>query len=194
MIYVALVYIFVFIRFYLCSSAAFYDSVILFHNKKHPARMGKKEIESFLSHLAVDRKVSASTQRQALNALVFLYHRVLDKPLQGEIEPIRSRRKPKLPVVLTQAEVKKVLGNMNGVHLLMAQLLYGAGLQKAVKVAVTRAGITKRVTCHTFRQLRHSPPGKRRQYPRCTRIDGTRQRQNHRDIYARDGKGPDGRS
>jgi integron integrase len=54
---------------------------------------------------------------------------VLDKPLQGAIEPIRSRRKPKLPVVLTQAEVKKVLGNMKRVHLLMAQLLYGAGLR-----------------------------------------------------------------
>ena len=102
---------------------------ILFHNNKHPDQMGGTEIEAFLSHLALSRKVSASTQRQALNALIFLYHRVLEKPIREEIKPIRAKRKPKLPVVMTQGEVKRVLGYMKGTHLLMAQLLYGGGLR-----------------------------------------------------------------
>jgi integron integrase len=103
---------------------------VKFHGgKTHPKDMGKKEVEGFLSHLASHGKVSASTQRQALNAIVFLYRDVLDQPIQGEIAPVRAKRHPRMPVVMTQAEVQSVLGEMNGTHLLMAKLLYGGGLR-----------------------------------------------------------------
>ena len=83
---------------------------IRFHGtKRHSREMGKEEIEAFLSHLATMEKVSTSTQRQALNAIIFLYRYVLLQPVEGEIAPIRARRHPKVPVVMTQWEVKKVL-------------------------------------------------------------------------------------
>ncbi|HID30377.1 MAG TPA: integron integrase [Desulfobacterales bacterium] len=103
---------------------------IKFHGaKKQPREMGKSEIEAFLSHLACDSKVSASTQRQALNAIVFLYRDVLEQPIKGEIAPIRSKRHRNVPVVMTQGEVQGVMAEMNGIHLLMAKLLYGGGLR-----------------------------------------------------------------
>ena len=103
---------------------------VKFHGgKTHPNNMGKKEVEGFLSHLATHGKVSASTQRQALNAIVFLYRDVLDRSIQGEIEPVRAKRHARVPVVMTQEEVGRVLAEMTGVHLLMAKLLYGGGLR-----------------------------------------------------------------
>lgn len=114
---------------------------VRFHGEKtHPKNMGKAEIEVFLSHLASKKKVSAATQRQALNAIVFLCKRVLDVPIEGQIEFERAKKRPGLPVVLTRSEVQRVLDQMQGDHLLMARILY-------------RAYITKRATCHT---LRHS--------------------------------------
>jgi integrase len=86
-------------------------------------------VERFLSHLATEGQVSASTQRQALNALVFLYPDVLDKPLAAGIAPIRSKRRQRPPTVLTQAEVQRLLAAMTGRHALMARLLYGGGLR-----------------------------------------------------------------
>jgi integrase len=83
----------------------------------------------FLSHLASQGKVSASTQRQAMNAIVFLYAQVLDLSIQGRIEPVRARRHPRLTVVMTQEEVQRVLSEIKGTHLLMARLMYGAGLR-----------------------------------------------------------------
>ncbi|MCD6265464.1 MAG: integron integrase [Deltaproteobacteria bacterium] len=100
-----------------------------FGAKKHPQDMGKTEIDAYLSHLATERKVSASTQRQALNAIIFLYRRVLDQPMIEQIEPTRAKRKPRLPVVMTKNEVRRVLAQMKGIHLLMAKILYGAGLR-----------------------------------------------------------------
>ena len=91
--------------------------------------MGKKEIEAFLSHLAVQQKVASSTQRQALNAIVFLYKKVLDIPVDEKLEPARAKRHPRPPVVMSQSEVANVLGHMHGLHLLMAKLLYGSGLR-----------------------------------------------------------------
>ena len=91
--------------------------------------MGKKEIEQFLSHLACNGNVSASTQRQALNAIIFLYQQVLDIPIDEDLEHSRSKRHPRLPTVLTQKEVKLVFFQMQGVHLLMTKLLYGGGLR-----------------------------------------------------------------
>lgn len=103
---------------------------VKFHGgKTHPNVMGKKEVEGFLSHLATQGKVSASTQRQALNAIVFLYREVLDLPLEGQISPVRAKRHSRVPVVMTQGEVQRVLGEMKGTHLLMAKLLYGGGLR-----------------------------------------------------------------
>lgn len=95
---------------------------------RHPQAMGEREIEQYLSHLATEGKVAASTQRQALNAIIFLYRDVLDKELGG-IEPIRSKRRRKPPTVLTQSEVQQVLNSMEGTHALMAKLLYGCGLR-----------------------------------------------------------------
>lgn len=96
--------------------------------ERHPKEMGSPEVERYLSYLATEGKVAAATQRQALNALVFLYRDVLGMDL-GEIAPIRSRRGRKPPTVLTKEEVRQVLGNMPGTHRLMAQLLYGCGLR-----------------------------------------------------------------
>ncbi|MFO7912744.1 MAG: integron integrase [Desulfotignum sp.] len=100
-----------------------------FEKKVHPMDMGEKEIERFLSHLATHEKVAASTQRQALNALVFLYRDVLLKPLDNSIAPVRSKSKKRPPTVLTEKEVKRVLDHMSGTHMLMARLIYGSGIR-----------------------------------------------------------------
>jgi integron integrase len=100
-----------------------------FEAKNHPKDMGKREIEAFLSHLATKENVSASTQRQALNALVFLYRDVIDEPISEKIEHVRAKRHRRLPVVMIQSEVIRVIENLNGVHFLMVQLLYGSGLR-----------------------------------------------------------------
>ena len=87
---------------------------ILLHRKRHPAAMGAEEVNAFLSHLAVEGNVSASTQAQALSALVFLYRHVLDDPLPWLDEIVRARRTRKLPVVLSREEVGSLLGAMSG--------------------------------------------------------------------------------
>ena len=97
--------------------------------KTHPKDMGKNEVERFLSYLTEKRNVAAATQKQALNALIFLYKKVLDVDLGDGIAPTRSKRRMNLPTVLTQEEVAKLLGNMKGKHALMAKLLYGCGLR-----------------------------------------------------------------
>jgi site-specific recombinase XerD len=181
---------------------------ILFHVKRHPKEMGEGEINAFLTHLAVKEKVSASTQNQALSALLYLYRDVLKREVGSLGQVVRARKPKRLPVVMTRAEVKAVLAQLSGDKWLMASLLYGAGLrlmgclrlrvplpaalerkyprapyewrgqwvfpqenrwknhqageegrhhvhetilQRAVKEAVGKAGIVKRVGCHTFR-------------------------------------------
>ena len=101
---------------------------IHFHNVRHPAEMGKPEVQAFLTHLAVERNVAASTQNQALSALLFLYKKVLHQDL-GPIEAMRARKPKRLPSVLTKAEIRRVLDHLSGTHLLMAKLLYGSGLR-----------------------------------------------------------------
>lgn len=102
---------------------------ILFHNKRHPKDMAGDEIASFLNYLANKENVSASTQNQALAALVFLYKQVLDVDI-SEIPEFSYARKPKrLPVVLTQREVKRVFEFLNEPHKCMVGLMYGAGLR-----------------------------------------------------------------
>jgi integron integrase len=102
---------------------------IFFHNVRHPADMAEPEINAFLTHLAVQEKVSASTQNQALSAVLFLYRHVLDRQIGDLGEVVRARRPTRLPVVLTRAEVKAVLGHLIGDKWLMASLMYGAGLR-----------------------------------------------------------------
>lgn len=102
---------------------------ILFHGKRHPREMGAHEIRQFLSHLAVEGHVAASTQNVALSALLFLYREVLqiELPLIEGVE--RAKRPKRVPVVLTRDEVERVLAQLEGTHHLMASLLYGAGLR-----------------------------------------------------------------
>ncbi len=102
---------------------------ILFHNKRHPNEMGGSEIEQFLTHLATKKKVAASTQNQALSALLFLYREVLDLPLDLTFQSVQAGRPKHLPTVLSKAEVERVLRQTSGETLLMAQLLYGCGLR-----------------------------------------------------------------
>ncbi|THB72752.1 MAG: integron integrase [Gammaproteobacteria bacterium] len=104
---------------------------VLFHEKRHPSDMGTFEIQTYLTHLAVDRKVAASTQNQALSALLFLYRDVLDIKLpQLELEKITRAKKPsRLPVVLTKSEVEKLFVQIHGTNKLMARLLYGSGMR-----------------------------------------------------------------
>jgi integron integrase len=102
---------------------------IKFHKSRHPSQMGSKEITDFLSNLAVERNVSASTQNQALNALVFLYKEVLKKE-PGEFAGLIRANRPKfLPVVFSEREIALVLGNLNGLPKLLASLLYGTGMR-----------------------------------------------------------------
>jgi integron integrase len=102
---------------------------ILFHGKRHPQEMGAAEVEAFLSHLAVNRSVSASTQNQAKSALLFLYKEVLAMELPWLDNVSQARVSRRLPVVLTRDEVRAVLVRMDGTMWLIASLLYGGGLR-----------------------------------------------------------------
>jgi integron integrase len=102
---------------------------ILFHDKRHPEHMGAPEVEQFITHLAVERGVAASTQNQALSAILFLYKHVLGQELPW-LDNLQWAKKPaRLPVVLTPAEVRAVLSRLEGRDWLMASLLYGGGLR-----------------------------------------------------------------
>jgi integrase len=102
---------------------------ILFHGKRHPAEMGKPEIEQFLTGLAVQRNVAASTQNQALAAILFLYKDVLTQDPGWLDDVVRAKRPRRLPVVLTREEVKAILAELDGRNWIMVMLLYGAGLR-----------------------------------------------------------------
>ncbi len=102
---------------------------VVFHNKRHPRELGPEGVTRFLTWLAVERQVSASTQTQALGALLFLYWHVLRLELEALGAIVRAKRPGRLPVVLTRTEVRDVLERLDGVPRLMAQLLYGAGLR-----------------------------------------------------------------
>jgi integron integrase len=102
---------------------------ILFNSKRHPAELAEEEVSAFLSHLAVEGQVAASTQNQALSALLFLYKEVLERELRFIGGFARAKRPPKVPVVLSPAEVRRVLEKLTGQCRLMAELLYGSGLR-----------------------------------------------------------------
>jgi integron integrase len=102
---------------------------ILFHSKRHPIELDETHVSAFLSNLAVEGNVAASTQNQALSALLFLYKEVLQRDLKFIGGVVRVKRPPKLPVVLTPLEVRSILSQLSGQYRLMAELLYGSGLR-----------------------------------------------------------------
>lgn len=102
---------------------------IFFHGKRHPAEMGQSEVTAFLSHLATQRDVSASTQNQALAAILFLYRNVLEQELPWLDGVVRAKRPKHVPTVLTREEVRKLFTQLAGVHDLVARLMYGTGLR-----------------------------------------------------------------
>jgi integron integrase len=102
---------------------------IFFHQVRHPAEMGEPEINAFLTHLAVKKKVSASTQNQALSALLFLYRHVLKQEVGDLGQVVRARKPKRLPVVMTREEVRAVLDHLSDDKWLMASLMYGTGLR-----------------------------------------------------------------
>ncbi len=111
---------------------------ILFHDKKHPQDMAATEVEAFLTYLAVERKVAASTQNQALSAILFLDREVLGKTVETGFQYIGAKRPKRLPVVLTKSEVSQILVRLSGDTKLVVQLLYGSGLRlnEAVRLRV----------------------------------------------------------
>jgi integron integrase len=103
---------------------------ILFHNKRHPKDLAEPEVEAFLTHLAVQGQVAASTQNQALSALLFLYRTVLKQPLAVEtMDAVRARSSKHLPTVLSPSEIRSLFQHLEGTHQLLAKLLYGSGLR-----------------------------------------------------------------
>lgn len=102
---------------------------VLHFDKRHPAEMGAREVEAFLTHLAVQGRVAASTQNQAKSALLFLYREVLEHELPWLDEVERAKAPKRLPVVLTREEAQAVLSRLKGTHWLVASLLYGSGLR-----------------------------------------------------------------
>jgi integron integrase len=119
---------------------------ILFHGKRHPKEMGAAELRDFLSHLAVDRNVAASTQNQAKSALLFLYREVLQIELPWLDEVIAAKAAKRLPVVLTQVEVRDLLGAMSGAMGLIASMLYGTGMRllEGLRLRVKDVEFTRR--------------------------------------------------
>jgi len=101
---------------------------VLFHNKRHPRDMGIPQVEAFITHLATERKVAASTQNQALSAILFVYREVLGLPLDN-VTAVRPQKPERLPTVLTKNEAMRVINALIGVHQLMAKILYGSGLR-----------------------------------------------------------------
>lgn len=102
---------------------------ILFNNKRHPTEMGKTEVTAFLSHLATQRDVSASTQNQDLSAILFLYRHVLEQELEWLDDVVRAKRSTYLPTVLDRDQVQNLFLHLSGVHKLVSQLMYGTGLR-----------------------------------------------------------------
>lgn len=101
-----------------------------FHDQRHPMGTGVSELEAFLNHLALDRRVAASTQNQALNAILFLYRKVLrDDQLDLTVNAVRAKRRKRMPTVLSKVELDKLLSCLRGKNKLRAQLLYGSGLR-----------------------------------------------------------------
>jgi len=165
---------------------------ILFHAKRHPNEMGAAEIVAFLSSLAEQRQVSASTQNQALSALLFLYRVVLKIELEGLEGIARARRSRRLPVVLTRDEVRRVLAQLEGPKWIMATLLYGSGLRlmECVRLRVRNIDFAQRILLIREGKGRKDRPGL---LPRSTQASLERhlrkvRNQHRRDLADREGR------
>jgi site-specific recombinase XerD len=130
---------------------------ILFHHKRHPNEIAEREITQFLTHLAVEKRVAASTQNQAFSALLFLYQQVLERKLDFIDNVQRVSRLAKVPVVFTRAVAHAVLKRLHGENQLMAELLYGAGAALngvCVCVSKTSTSVTAKITVRDGKGLR----------------------------------------
>ena len=119
-------------RYSLRTEQAYLDWIrrfILFHGKRHPSELGEKEITQFLTNLAAQHHVAASTQNQALSALLFLYQQFFERKLGRLDNALRATRPPRVPVVLTRAEVRALLAHVAPPYRLIADLIYGSGLR-----------------------------------------------------------------
>ena len=156
--------------------AAWIRRFILFHDKRHPLEMGAVEINQFLSHLATDGRVSASTQNQAFSALLFLYQKVLEVD-PGRIEGVvRAFRPQRLPVVLTREEVDRVLTELRDPYRLIAQILYGSGLRLLESLQLAfRTSISSgtKSSCATARAEKIAAPCWPSRSPRRCRLTWT---------------------
>ena len=119
---------------------------ILFHAKRHPQEMGEREVTAFLTYLAVDKNVAASTQNQALAAILFLYQKVLEMKLDWLEDVVRARRPKRLPVVLSRDEVTRLLNALQGMPQLIARLMYGTGMRllEALRLRVKDVDFARR--------------------------------------------------
>ena len=126
---------------------------VLFHKMKSRSDLenGEKKIEAFLTHLAVNRNVAKSTQNQAMNALVFLYKRVLKVPLDKEINSVRATKKVNIPVVMTREETAKLISAMEGSAQLASKLMYGSGLRISEAVRLRVQDIDQKMKTITVR-------------------------------------------
>jgi integrase len=190
-----------------------------FHDRKHPREMGASEVEAFFTHLAVDGHVSASTQNRSLQALLFLYRQVLEIELPWLENVTRARRPKRLPVVLTPAEVRAVLAQLDGAPWLFANLLYGSGLRlmEALRlrvkdlviergelivreakggkdrVTVLPTSVVEPLRVHLSTLLCNTPARSRLRYPHSAGITRPRRCALDDDLHPRPGKGCDGR-
>ena len=119
---------------------------IEFHQRRHPAELGQAEVTAFLAHLAVERRVSASTQNQALSALLFLYGEVLHQGVAWMADLVRAKAPRRLPAVLTPDEARAILDRLSGVAALVCRLLYGSGLRlmEALQLRVQHLDFARR--------------------------------------------------
>lgn len=158
---------------------------VMYHGMRHPRDMGKREVEAFLTHLAVEGRVAASTQNQALAAILFLYRHVLERDIGWLEHVVHARRPKRVPIVLTREEVARVLRAMEGTPQLVASLLYGAGLRlmEALRLRVKDVDLE-------YGQLlvRDGKGGKDRHtvLPESLRPDVKRQLDRSRHVFERD--------
>jgi integron integrase len=127
---------------------------IRFNHMKHPSKLGGRDVSRFLTWLAVERKVSASTQNQALSALLFLYAEVLGRPLERIEDQVRAKRPKNLPVLLTRTEIQATLRQLEGRYWLMAGLMYGSGLRLMECVRLRVKDVDFSYRCITVRRAK----------------------------------------
>ena len=141
---------------------------VMFHGRRHPAELDHRAVSEFLTNLATQHQVAASTQNQALQAILFLYSAVLERPLpQGAISAVRAKRPLRLPTVLSREQVAAFFDHMTGVASLIAWLQYGGGLRlmEAIRLRIKDVDIERRLVL-----VRHGKGGKDRMVPLPARI------------------------